>query len=1432
MRTPWPALLALLLALCVHLPGMAQAQQAVEIPPALQAWVPWVMHGHERLNCARSVDDEPRCSWPGLLEVQAGDTQGDFTMLVWLDQPGLVRLPGHSQLWPQQVTEEGKPLVLRQWEEAPAVHLERGPHRIQGRLLWPRPPQLLPIDPRTGVIALQVGDKVISHPRLDEEGRLWLQSSGPQEGDAADSLRVSTYRRVYDGVPMRIENRFDLNVSGRAREVNLGKVFLLDARPVAVRSELPVQLTPQGELKAYVRPGSHTISIDTVLTQPAQALRAPAQPSDSFDPQEVWVWKPDEVLRSVELEGLPSIDPERTSLPESWRGATTYLAEPGKALTLRQTRRGEVETPPNVLRANRTLWLDLDGRGYTVRDQVSGTMHQGWRLNYSPEAQLGRVSQGSDDLLITQDPGASQQGVELREAQVNLQAELRLEEARGSFQAVGWDHDVQQLSARVHLPPGWELLGGQGVDQMRGTWIESWTLFDFFFLLMVALALGKLCGWRWAPLAALALCLSHGHGDAPRWVWIQLLASLALLRVLPDGWVRRGVLLYRGLVLVTLLVLLAPYARDQIRFALHPQVAYGGGSPQSNSAQWAAADDNGGFGQDMLKSEDQMVQSSAALEEEMEREISRSYEKKPMSKLKQRSKGDGKDGWYAQKQLQLQQIDPNAVVQTGPGLPHWEWRHWDLQWSGPVRRDHEVSLWLLSPTWNRLATLLRVALLIALALLMIGRKDMTWQKTEEQEEPSAPPRSFWRHLMGRGGLLLLLGPASLLLAQPDAQAQVPQQQINNLGNVGLGNDDASKLGLGNGGPLKEGMLEELRKRLVEAQECQGPCLVASRADIEVSGYELTLKAEVHAQRPSAWTLPGPADPLQIVQVLVNGEPTRQLRREESGLTSVRLPAGRNLVTLKGRLVQRNVITLQLGEEDKPHLVTFRGEGWSVDGLSTEGVPDSSLQLTRSQDARGESPSGPNTNSAELPPWYQVRRELALGLPWQIRTEVRREDNSRPQLVKLPLIEGEKVITEGVRVEQGMALVDFPRGEDTVVYTSEIPIVPELTLSAAQDQPWTETWAVECSRMWRCSFDGLPPVASVSSSKVLAPQWRPWPGETLKVEINRPEGTPGQARTVEQVRYTVTPGKRLLEARLHMTVRASQGGWQKVTLPEGAELQSVSLGGAARNIRPSEGVVQLPLQPGKQEMELVWQQPWERELIEHLPVVKLDSQAVNAHMTLNLGEDRWLLWTMGPAWGPAVLYWSHLVVLFLIALLLGRLQVLPLRTWEWLLLALGMAQLPVVALLPVVLWFVALAWRRWDADRPWWHFNLRQLILVGLTLIALISMYAAIHANLLFDPDMQVTGAGSSNHALSWYTDRVEGQLPEAGIISAPLLAWRLAMLLWALWLVTRLLKWVPWGWRAFSHTGLWRPITKNDPPADPPQAQGEPQDPPAVPEAT
>jgi len=45
----------------------------------------------------------------------------------------------------------------------------------------------------------------------------------------------------------------------------------------------------------------------------------------------------------------------------------------------------------------------------------------------------------------------------------------------------------------------------------------------------------------------------------------------------------------------------------------------------------------------------------------------------------------------------MDEIDPKAVVQTGPGLPSWAWHSYQLTWNGPVEKTQTISLWLSHP---------------------------------------------------------------------------------------------------------------------------------------------------------------------------------------------------------------------------------------------------------------------------------------------------------------------------------------------------------------------------------------------------------------------------------------------------------------------------------------------------------------------------------------------------------------------------------------------------------------------------------------------------------------------------------------------------------------------------------------------------------------
>src|SRR5262249_31159889 len=88
----------------------------------------------------------------------------------------------------------------------------------------------------------------------------------------------------------------------------------------------------------------------------------------------------------------------------------------------------------------------------------------------------------------------------------------------------------------------------------------------------------------------------------------------------------------------------------------------------------------------------------------------------------------------------------------------------------------------------------------------------------------------------------------------------------------------------------------------------------------------------------------------------------------------------------------------------------------------------------------------------------------------------------------------------------------------------------------------------------------------------------------------------------------------------------------------------------------------------------------------------------------------------------------------------------------------------------------------------------------------------VQQGLMGAPEMRIVGNGSSTLFLHWYQDRTDAIVPQGWIFSLPLWTYRLAMLVWALWLASALIRWLRWGWECFSTNGLWRKLERVVPP--------------------
>ena len=331
MRHRW---LLNLVLLCLALLSW-RAGAAVPVPEPLRPWVDWVLHDAPQAQCPFLYNAPQRhCAWPARLELKLNDTGGEFTQQWQSYAETWLQLPGDPAHWPQSVTANGEPALVSLDAGRPALRLPAGSYRVAGRFLWERLPETLLIPPATGLIALSIDGKVTPFPDLEGDGRLWLR--GRQAGDRTqdgDRLELQVFRRIVDDNPLRVLTRIEMDVSGVQREVTLANTLLQGFLPLNISSKLPARLEPDGRLRVQVRPGRWTVEITARATTYVTELSRPAQ-APPWPGEEVWVFESNNSLRLVEPEGLASVDPGQTRLPQDWRNLPAWRVLPDDSTAL------------------------------------------------------------------------------------------------------------------------------------------------------------------------------------------------------------------------------------------------------------------------------------------------------------------------------------------------------------------------------------------------------------------------------------------------------------------------------------------------------------------------------------------------------------------------------------------------------------------------------------------------------------------------------------------------------------------------------------------------------------------------------------------------------------------------------------------------------------------------------------------------------------------------------------------------------------------------------------------------------------------------------------------------------------------------------------------------------------------------------------------
>ena len=1339
------------------------------LPEVLKPWSSWVLEGHEAELCPVAYNNAHQkfCIWPGRLSLTLHDAGGTFTQSVTVYAKSHVPLPGNVDVWPQNVkiNEIATPVV--QYDQTPTVFLDAGAYEIKGEFSWHKLPDTLNIGLQTGLIDLTVNQNHITQPDRELSGQLWLHEKTTLEPQEQDSLHIKVFRKITDAVPMLDTVLCRLQVSGKPREVVIGPLLLKGATPFSLNAPLPTRLEPDGKLRIQLKPGTWEVILTSRFLEDIHTFTKNLNESP-WPSEEIWVFESNSSLRLQDIQAPTPLDPQQTDLPQNWRNFPTFLMHNQDRLTLTEVRRGQESKKAPDLTLSRNIWLDFSGNGYTVLDNLSGVLPVS-RLEMQKPFNLGRITNKGQNQLITQLPPKGLPGVEVRQGQIELEAASRIESPRGGLPATGWDINVKSLSTVLHIPPGWLLVHAKGADRVQDSWLGRWTLLDLFLILIIAASAYHLLGKLWGPIALITLTLIYHESGAPIFSWLNLLAIIALLSVFPANAFKKYLFYYFILSVASWSLISLPFMANQIRNAIFPQLS----AITTFDTAMPRTPKHAILMQDRAMTAPKIAQEAVQEKSRMVQGVA----KEILSPLTGQNEN--------LQSIALPEYDPKATVQTGPGIPDWQGTNVMLDWNGPVLKSQTLQLWLL-PAWGKsIVNCIQAALvfIFGFALVLFGLK-------------TAPTR--FREKMFPKNLLQLFGITVLALGifggtfPQDILADIPEQDLRS----------------------------ELKDKLLAPPKCLENCADLNTLRINLIQNQLTLTLAVHALDKVALPLPGTLGQWIPDAVLLDGITQTNLQIAPNGQLWLLAEPGVHEVLLEGKIGSLDRFDLFLPL--KPHYVQVTSLGWNVGDFSDNHLEGNVLHFSKLSDLKEEAQISPSA-SQNFPNFVEVTRTFQFGLNWEIHTTVQRKVPTQGSfIVKVPLLTGESVLSDNISVIDQIAHVSFQPNQQEVTWVSKFDTIPELLLEASLQTDMVEKWQIVASPIWHIETIGIPPIHEQTPAYQWLPQFSPWPGETLSIQISRPTPTLGNTFTLDNSYMLMQPGQQAEDVALNFTVRTSQATTQEIQIPKNAEIQDVRINNLSQPINASQGKVLLSLVPGTQEVSLLWRIPQGLQLIQKFPSVKLSAPSVNHIQQVNLPQNRWVLFVKGPLLGPAILFWGALVIMILVAILLGKSKLTPLSIWQWFLLGLGLLIATPMTSVVVVLWFFCFKWREnLSPTNLKSGYNLTQIFLVILTFLFLSGLITTITQGLLGTPQMQISQPyiprslndsaqsllASFNPTpsleLTWYQDIAQSELPKAWVLSLPMVVYRIFMLLWALWLAFSVITWLKWGWHSFSKNGLW-----------------------------
>ena len=825
--------------------NLLQAINSDEIPKSLQDWKAWVLDDVKDKNCPINFQTNKRlCSYPTEIEVHIKENSLTFKMMVAIfKNRQSITLPYAYQNWVKDIKVDGETTATLGSDKA-LIYLDEGEHIIEGTIVWREAPKYLQLPTDMALVTLYRDGVKVASPKVDAQSKLWL-SQNQESSSTKGTLSVSIYRKLIDGHPMKMQTNLHFRVSGKMRSILLDGIVLDGFYPSKVSSVLDAKITKDKKLEVQIKAGEWVLNINSFSPTNLSSLHLPKH-NFNYANQETLSLQTNASYRTIEVSNAQSIDPSQTNIPKEWKNLALYLLEEDKSLSIKELYKSIAQQEKNEFILERKIWLDFDGLGYSIKDNIRANISKVKRLESLGVLKLGSVTVNSKPMLINTLKNSQQKGIELREKSLQIEASSRYQNNLSLLPINGWSEKFNRVTTELNLPPGWRVFASFGSDsQSEKSWIKEWNLMDIFLVLLLSIAIYQLFGLKWSiPATFFLLILWHEDG-APTLIWLWILAIVALLRVLDEGKLKRFLQVIFAIFSIFLILNILSFSVYKIRTTLYPQL--------ENRAYVSSTS--------VLPSviaKGEMSKSIRGVERYKNYDKDISMKEIPILMPKK-------------KQILLQnKIDPNAIVQTGEGTPTWNWTQYTFYWQSTVGLDDTLEIWFITPTMTKVLNILNIiGMLFLVWMFLQGFLQTSIKKLKE------------RFSMGKIVKALLFISFMVWTPQNLRADEIPSNTL----------------------------LTQLKSKLLEPPACLPSCATVEKIDISVDNDTLFINMNISAGCDVSVPIFGNRNIWLPQKVNVNKSDKSYLQLDNQGDLWVMLRKGVHKVELSGSIKGLNQIML-------------------------------------------------------------------------------------------------------------------------------------------------------------------------------------------------------------------------------------------------------------------------------------------------------------------------------------------------------------------------------------------------------------------------------------------------------------------------------------------------------------------------------------------